>query len=86
MPRSVAAVIYRHDLLEHFDWLSGSKHLDELLDESVIAVAFCARGHDELINCGASWMTAAGFVAKFGLEPFVERARSELLVPPRFDS
>jgi hypothetical protein len=79
-------VIYRHNLLEHFDWLSDSKYLDEMLDESVIAIAFCARGHDELINWGASWMTTRGFVEKFALEPFVERARSELLLPPRGDS
>ena len=75
-------MIYRHDLTQHFDWLAGSKYFDEQLDESLVAIALCSHGNDDLVNWGASWMIAGDFVYKFDLEDFVARARSELILPP----
>jgi hypothetical protein len=43
-------MIYRGDLIEHYDWLAGSRYLDEFLDESVGAIAMTAHGH------GGAWV------------------------------
>jgi hypothetical protein len=68
-------MIYRHDLIDHFDWLAGSRFFDEAIDEALVAIAFSAAGHSgDLVNTGAAWMTAGGFVKKFELEHFVEKA------------
>jgi hypothetical protein len=76
-------MIYRRDLLAHFDWLAGSDYLDEVLDEAVLAIALTAHGHgEEWVADGAAWMTADGLVERHRLEGFVERARSQLLFPP----
>ncbi len=74
-------MIYRRDLIDHFEWLEGSKYLDELLDEAVIAIAMTAYGHGgDLVQLGAAWMSANGIVWKFQLEKFVEKTRSERLI------
>jgi hypothetical protein len=71
-------MIYRRDLLAHYDWLAGSKYLDEFLDESVVAIAMTAHGHGGAwVRLGAAWMSADGIVWKFRLEPFVDRMREE---------
>jgi hypothetical protein len=73
-------MIYRRDLIEHFKWLEGSKYLDEVLDEVVVAIAFTAYGHgDDLLQNGA-WDCARGIVRRFELEPFVERLRAERIL------
>jgi hypothetical protein len=72
-------MVYRHDLIAHFDWLAGSKYLDEVLDEALVAIALAAHGHrSELAELGAAWMTAGGIVEKFALEEFVAKARADL--------
>jgi len=74
-------MIYRRDLIEHFSWLSGSKYLDEVLDEAVVAIAFDAYGHGrDWVACGAAWRSAHDYVIWMELEEFVERARSERLL------
>jgi hypothetical protein len=76
-------MVYRRDLIPHFEWLAGSKYFDEVLDEAVVAIAMTAHGYgEELVESGAAWMWADGLVERFGLEHFVEQARSELLLPP----
>lgn len=35
-------MIYRRDLIEHFEWLRDSKYLNEVLDEALVATD-CAR-------------------------------------------
>jgi len=71
-------MIYRHDLIDHFSWLAGSKYFDEAIDEALVAIAFVAAGHEhDLVNTGVAWMMANHFVYKFGLEPFVDRAKAE---------
>jgi hypothetical protein len=77
-------MIYRTDLLERFDWLSGSKYLDEALDEAVVAIAFAAHGYrSELVEFGAAWVWVDYTIRYFELEDFVERARAELIIEPR---
>ncbi len=76
-------MIYRVDLIDHFQWLAGSKYYDEALDEALVAIALAAHGYEgELIEYGAAWMTAGGVVEVFGLEQFVEKARANLILPP----
>jgi hypothetical protein len=71
-------MIYRRDLIDHFEWLSDSKYFTEALDEALIAIALCARGHSgDLMNFGAAWVMASYHVERFGLEEFVERERRE---------
>jgi hypothetical protein len=71
-------VIYRRDLIAHFSWFTGPKDFDEAIDEALIAIPFVAAGHEgDWVNAGAAWMTAGGFVEKFGFELFVERASTE---------
>ncbi len=73
-------MIYRRDLIDHFDWLEGSKYFDEVIDEALVAIALTAYDHgDDLIRNGA-WQDARGVVERFGLEPFVERLRDERLL------
>ena len=72
-------MIYRRDLIEHFKWLEGSKYLDEVLDEALVAIALTAYDHPrDLIQNGA-WQDARGVVERFRLEHFVEQLRSERL-------
>jgi hypothetical protein len=72
-------VIYRRDLIDHFGWLAGSGHFDEVVDEALVAIAFAARGQgEELVEVGAAWMSADGVVEKFKLEAFAEKARDGL--------
>jgi hypothetical protein len=76
-------MIYRRDLIDHFEWLSGSKYFDEVIDEALVAIAFTAHGHGgDWIELGAAWMGAAAIIEKFELEEFVARAR-ETAVPRR---
>jgi hypothetical protein len=76
-------MVYRRDLIPHFEWLAGSKYFDEVLDEAVVAIAMSAHGFEsEWVETGAAWMSAGGLVERFGLEHFVAQARSELLLPP----
>ncbi len=72
-------MIYRRDLIEHFKWLDGSKYLDEVLDEALVAIALTAYDHPrDLIQNGA-WQDARGVVERFRLEQFVDQLRSERL-------
>jgi len=71
-------MIYRRDLIDHFEWLSDSKYFTETLDEALIAIALCARGHSgDLMNFGAAWVMASYHVERFGLEEFVEKERRD---------
>ena len=77
-------MIYRKDLIDHYEWLSDSKYFTEALDEALIAIALCARGHEhDLMNFGAAWVMANYHVERFHLEEFVERERREhILLDP----
>ncbi|HEV7770138.1 MAG TPA: hypothetical protein VGO66_05690 [Solirubrobacterales bacterium] len=71
-------MIYRKDLLVHYEWLSDSKYLTEALDEALVAIALCARGHSgDLMNFGAAWVMASYIIERFELEEFVARERRE---------
>jgi hypothetical protein len=73
-------MIYRRDLIEHFEWLEDSKYLDEVLDEALIAIALTAYDHgSDWIRNGA-WMTADGVVERLQLEQFVERLQAERII------
>ncbi|MDX6589521.1 MAG: hypothetical protein QOI84_795 [Solirubrobacterales bacterium] len=73
-------MIYRRDLIEHFKWLEGSKYLDEVLDEALVAIALTAYDHGrDLIQNGA-WQDARGVVERFRLGRFVDHLRSERLI------
>lgn len=73
-------MIYRRDLIGHFKWLEGSEYLDEVLDESLVAIALSAYDHGcDLMQNGA-WMTASGIVERFELQGFVERLKSERII------
>lgn len=79
-------MVYRRDLIEHFEWLAGSDEYDEALDEAVVAIAMAANGHGhDLVNFGVAWVSVSYNVERYQLEEFVERARSELLFPPTRD-
>jgi hypothetical protein len=80
-------MIYRRDLISHFEWLAGSRYFDEVLDEALVAIAMTAHGHGrDLVETGAAWTWAICTVERFGLEDFVERARSHLVLHPAADS
>jgi hypothetical protein len=69
-------MIYRSDLVEHFDWLAGSEYFDEVIDEALIAIAMVAHGHEgDLVQSGGAWWMANGLVEYFRLEEFVAEAR-----------
>jgi hypothetical protein len=71
-------MIYRRDLIDHFEWLAGSRYLEEFCDEALIAVAMTAYGHgDDWVKWGGPWMTAEHFVARYDLRVFVDRLRDE---------
>jgi hypothetical protein len=71
-------MIYRRDLIDHFEWLSGSEYFDEAIDEALIAIALCARGHrGDMMSFGAAWVTASYNVWRYELEEFVERERRD---------
>jgi hypothetical protein len=73
-------MIYRRDLIDHFQWLEGSEFFDEVIDEAIVAIALTGYDHGgDLIQNGA-WQNAKGVVERFELEPFVERLRSERLI------
>jgi hypothetical protein len=73
-------MIYRRDLIDHFQWLDGSEFFDEVIDEAIVAIALTGYDHGgDLIQNGA-WQNAKGVVERFGLESFVERLRSERLI------
>lgn len=73
-------MIYRRDLIDHFNWLAGSKYFDEVLDEALVAIALTAYDHGwDLIQNGA-WQDAKGVVERFELEPYVEKLRGERLI------
>jgi len=80
-------MIYRRDLISHFEWLAGSRYFDEVLDEALVAIAMTAHGHGlDLVEAGAAWTRAICTVERFGLEDFVERARSHLVLDPVADA
>lgn len=71
-------MIYRKDLIDHFEWLAGSEYLEEALDEALIAIALCARGHRaDMMKFGAAWVMASYNVERYQLEEFVERERRD---------
>jgi hypothetical protein len=73
-------MIYRRDLINHFQWLDGSEFFDEVIDEALVAIALTAYDHGrDLIQNGA-WQDARGVVERFELMPFVERLKSERLI------
>ncbi|MGC1165602.1 MAG: hypothetical protein WA862_05785 [Solirubrobacterales bacterium] len=73
-------MIYRRDLIDHFQWLAGSEYFDEVIDEALVAIALTGYDHGgDLIQNGA-WQNAKGVVARFELEAFVEQLRSERLI------
>ena len=81
-------MIYRRDLIDHFDWLADSRYLEEFCDESVVAIAMTAHGHgkDWVKWGGATWMTPEHFVDRYGLRIFVDRVREEdVLLSPDED-
>ena len=79
-------MIYRSDLISHFEWLAGSRYYDEVLDEALVAIAMTAHGHGhDLVEIGAAWTWAICTVERFELEDFVETARSHLAVNPAAD-
>jgi len=71
-------MIYRRDLIEHFDWLAESKYLEEFCDEALVAVFMTAYGHgSDFVKFGGASMAADHFVARYGLRDFVDRAQEE---------
>ncbi|MBK5218250.1 MAG: hypothetical protein JJE35_00455 [Thermoleophilia bacterium] len=73
-------MIYRRDLVDHFEWLKGSKYFDEVIDEALAAITLTAYDHGaDLIRNGA-WQDAKGVVERFDLEEFVDRLRAERLL------
>ena len=69
-------MIYRSDIVDHFEWLKGSEYYDEVLDEALIAIAMVAHGHEhDLVQSGVAWWMANGLIEKFELDRFVELAR-----------
>lgn len=75
----VAGMVHRCELLDSFDWLAGSEHFEDVLDEALVAIAFAAHGHlNELVEYGSARMTVRGLVEAFGLEDFVRYARADI--------
>lgn len=73
-------MIYRRDLIDHFQWLAGSEYFDEVIDEALAAIVLTAYDHGgDLIQNGA-WQCASGIVERFELEAFVEKLRGERLI------
>lgn len=73
-------MIYRRDLIDHFDWLAGSEYFDAMIDEALIAIALCARGHRwDMMNFGAAWVAPCYITERFELDEFVERERRDNL-------
>jgi hypothetical protein len=72
-------MFYRRDLIEHFDWLAESRYLEEFCDEALVAITMTAYGHGgDYVKWGRNTYMAAGhFVARYGLQAFVERVREE---------
>ena len=71
-------MVYRSDLIDHFDWLKGSEYYEEVLDEALVAIAMVAHGHQhDLVQSGAAWWMANGLIERFELGAFVERARED---------
>ncbi len=76
-------MVYRRDLIDHFEWLAGSEGYDEALDEALVAIAMAANGHKhDLVNFGVAWVSVSYNVERYQLEEFVERARAERPFPP----
>jgi hypothetical protein len=75
-------VIFRRDLIDHFEWLEGSEYYDEVLDEALVAIVLCAFDHrgDMLQNSCGAWQSADYIVQYFALRKFVSRVRAERLV------
>jgi hypothetical protein len=73
-------MIYRSDLIEHFEWLQGSEYFDEVIDEALVAIALTAYDHGQDLIQNGAWQNAKGVVERFGLEEFAERLRSERLI------
>lgn len=73
-------MIYRRDLIAHFEWLHGSQYLDEVIDEALVAIALTAYDHGQDLIRNGAWQDARGVVERFGLEEFAERLRSERLL------
>lgn len=73
-------MVYRRDLIDHFQWLEGSEYLDEVLDEALVAIALTAYGHGQDLIQNGAWMSAHSVVGRFGLESFVDKLREERLI------
>ncbi|MFN8215336.1 MAG: hypothetical protein U0R71_01960 [Solirubrobacterales bacterium] len=73
-------MIYRRELTDHFAWLEGSKFLEEVLDEAIVAIALTACGEGESsVLMKAVWWRPCDVVERFALEEFVERFQENLL-------
>jgi hypothetical protein len=72
-------MIYRRDLIEHFDWLAESKYLEEFCDQALVAISMTAYGHGgDFVKFGAAtWMAADHFVDRYGLTEFVRRVHED---------
>lgn len=72
-------MFYRRDLIEHFEWLAESRYLEEFCDEALVAITMTAYGHGrDFVKWGYStYMAADHFVARYGLQVFVDRVREE---------
>jgi hypothetical protein len=38
-------MIFRRELVDHFEWLHGSEYYDEVLDEALVAIVLPAYDH-----------------------------------------
>lgn len=71
-------MIYRRDLIEHFDWLAESEYLEEFCDEALVAISMTVYGHGrDFVKFGPAWMAADHFVDRYGLRDFVDRVHEE---------
>jgi len=73
-------MIYRRDLIDHFQWLEGSRFFDEVIDEAIVAIALTAYDHGRDLMQNGAWASAGSIVERFGLESFVERLRNERII------
>jgi hypothetical protein len=72
-------MVFRRDLIEHFQWLEGSEYYDEVLDEALVAIAMHAYGHmgDMLCSGTGAWQSVDWVVQYFELWDFVAQVRAE---------
>lgn len=74
-------MIFRCELVDHFEWLQGSEYYDEVLDEALVAIVLHAYDHcgDMLCSGSGAWQSVDWVVQYFALWDFVARVRAERL-------